>query len=275
MKKKLLSLLFLFVVAHITHPVSADDANPVVVDTQDLEPDTTQPDTYIPLVQNYLSCILEPLRVDYLYNIDSSVSVPFHSMKKIDWRSLLRGDVAMLYAMRINQSRFAFCLGLGWSTLHYVFASKNDGDQVIYPTLKRQSEVRTDCEDLENKLGRTVLRSTLKIPFMDALFRIRFNSVLEDPKEGFHTWFGVKVGLRRRATTIVDYQEYNDTGASSVYNSHFNLKPYDVACQAGIGYCRFGLTGGVHLTPLFKQNEGPIHSDNLRSFSFSIYVDLV
>lgn len=275
MKKKLLPLLFLFVVAHITHPVSADDANPILADTQEPEPDTTQPDTYIPLVQNYFSFILEPLGVDYLYNKDSSVSGPFHSMKKIDWRSLLYGDGAILYAIRINKSRFAFCPGLGWSTLHYVFASKNDGDQMIYPTLKRQSEVRTDCQDLENKLGRTVLRSTLKIPFIDLLLRIRFNSVLEDPKEGFHTWLGVKFGLCRRATTVVDYQEYNDAGASSVYNSHFNLKSYAWAFQAGIGYYRFGLTGGLHLTPLFEQNQGPIHSDNLRPFSFSIYVDLV
>lgn len=273
MKKKLLPLLLFFISVHVTHAVDADKADHLAVDSLE-----SPSDVYLPLVQNYPSFTLELLRLDYLYNISSNQSIPFHNMKKIDWHSLLRGNGAMLYAMRLDQSRFAFCAGLGWSTLHYAFAGteapSNDGERV-YSKLTRQLESHTVCEEIEHKDGRTILGSALKIPFIDLLFRLRFNSVLDDPKAEFHTWLGVKLGLRRRASMLVDYKEYKDAGASSIENSCFNLKAYAWGVQAGIGYSRFGLTGGFHLTPLFEKNQGPSHSDSLRPFSFGIYVDLI
>lgn len=272
MKKKIFPLVLLFVTLHVAHPVSANGADPAAVDRQETQPDT---DTYLPPVQNYPSFTVEWLRMDYLYNLGSKQSVPFHKMKKMDWRSLFRGNGTLLYAIRINQSRFAFCPGIGWSTLYYAFAGENRGGEMIYPTLKRVSESHTDCQDLENKSGRKNSYSAVKISFFDFLLRLRFNSVLHEPKAGFHAWLGVKLGIRRSASTIIHYKEYGDAGASSVCESHFNLDPCAFGVQAGVGYHRFGLVGGFHLKPLFKQNQGPSNSDSFRPFSFGIYIDLI
>ncbi|WP_162790020.1 hypothetical protein [Cardinium endosymbiont of Sogatella furcifera] len=273
MKKKLLPLLLFFISTHVTHVVAVDEPARVAVDS--LEDPS---DAYLPLVQNYPSLMLELLRMDYLYNLSSNQSIPFHSMKKLNWSGLLRGNGAMLYAIRLNQSRFAFCAGVGWSTLHYAFAGTEgqDGEgKRVYPRLTRKSESRTVCEAMEHEQGKTILGAALNIPFIDLLLRLRFNSVLDDPKAGFHTWLGVKLGLRRRASMLIDYKEYSDSGTSSVEHAYFNLKHYAWGFQAGIGYSRFGLTGGFHLTPLFEKNQGPDHADSLRPFSFGIYVDLI
>ncbi|MCT4696991.1 MAG: hypothetical protein V3581_02390 [Candidatus Cardinium sp.] len=273
MKKKLLPLLLFFIFAHVTHAVAPDEPAHVAVDSLE-----NPSDAYLPLVQNYPSFMLELLRMDYLYNLDSNQSIPFHSMKKFNWSGLLRGNGAMLYAIRLNQSRFAFCAGLGWSTLHYAFAGTEGQDRdgkPVYPRLIRRSESRTLCEEMEHKQGKTILGTALKIPFIDFLFRLRFNSVLDDPKAGFHTWLGVRLGFRRRASMLIDYKEYSDSGASLVEHAYFNLKKYAFGFQVGIGYSRFGVTGGFHLTPLFEKNQGPDHANSLRPFSFGMYVDLI
>lgn len=273
MKKKIIPLLLFFVASHLPHAVSADDLDAAVVDTQE-----TPADIYVPLVQNYPSFTVEFLRMDYLCNLDSKASGSFHNMKKFDWHSLYRGNGAILYAIRINKSRFAFCPGIGWSSLYYVFAGREDkgnGNGKVYQRLKRESKSSTKCEDIGNKPDREVLRSAVKIPFIDLLLRLRFNSVLEDPKAGFHAWLGAKFGLHRSASMMIDYKEYGELGASSVYEGSFSLKAYAWAFQAGIGYHRFGVTGGFQLTSLFKKGEGPVNSDSLRPFSFGIYVDLI
>ncbi len=269
MKKKILLLLLLLTASHIVRAGSVDNPPSSVVGIKE-----HQPDTYLPLVQNYPSFMVDFLRMDYLYNLDSTKPIKFHSMKKVDWRGLLRGNVAVLYGIRINRSRFAFCPGIGWSTLHYAFTGKNKGDQAVYPTLKRDSEFRTECEDMDNSPGKTVSHSAFNINFIDILFRLRFNTVLEDPKVGFHAWLGVKLGLRYSASTTIDYKEYGSP-ASFIYNGHFNLSSYAIGFQTGVGYSRFGVTGGFHCTPLFKDKEGPAHANLLRSYSFGIYVDLV
>lgn len=273
MKSKILPLLFFFTTCHIFSAAATDSVGAPVVEEQE-----NQSDTYIPLVQNYPSFTVEFLGMDYLYNLDPKLSVKFHNMKKFDWSGLFRGNGAILYAIRLNQSRFAFCPGIGWSTLYYAFAGREDSGSDhgrIYPKLKRASESRTECEDIKHKQGRAVLGSALKIPFIDCLLRFRFNSVLEDPKAGFHAWLGVKFGFRRRPSMIINYRAYNDSGASSVDNGHFNLRRYALGIQAGVGYSRFGLIGGFHLTPLFEAGQGPSHSDALRPFSIGLYIDLI
>ena len=273
MKKKILPLLLFLATSYFAHAVCEDHAPPAAMDTSE-----TEPDTYLPPVENYLNFTVDLLRMDYLYNLDSKVSVKFHSMKKVNWHGLFHKNGAILYAIRLNQSRFALCPGIGWSNLYYAFAGtedKGNDNERVYPRLKRESELRTECKDLDNKQGRVVSGSAVKIPFIDVLLRLRFNSVLHDPKAGFHTWLGVKFGWRQGASMIIDYKEYNESGASKVYDGHFNLKPYAFGVQAGVGYGRFGFTGGFHFTSLFKQNQGPTHSDLLKPFSFSIYVDLI
>ncbi|TSJ80525.1 outer membrane beta-barrel protein [Cardinium endosymbiont of Dermatophagoides farinae] len=196
-------------------------------------------------------------------------------MKKIDWNSLLRKDMAFVYAIRINQSRFALCPGIGWSSLFYPFAGEKRGDETAYPTLKRKTKSHTDCEDLDNTSDKKYAYSAIKISFIDLLLRLRFNSVLDDPKAGFHTWLGVKFGFRRSASTIVEYKEFGDSAASCVEEGSFNLKPYAWAFQAGVGYGRFGLTGAFYCTSLFEEKQGPSGSDSLKPFSLGIYVDLL
>ncbi|CAH2560032.1 hypothetical protein [Cardinium endosymbiont of Oedothorax gibbosus] len=269
MKKKIFPLLLFFVALHVVHPVSADDVDPVVMDTQEIPADT-----YVPLIENYPSFMVEPLRMDYVYNLGSDQSKPFDKVRKFDWHSLLRGNVALLYAIRINQSRFAFCPGIGWSTLYYAFALEHKDGKMTCPTLERESESQTIDKYLENDADKKFIYSAFKISFVDLLLRLRFNSVLDEPKAGFHAWLGVKLGIRRSAFTIVDYKEYGHTGALKC-KGDFNFKPWAFAVQAGVGYHRFGLVGGFHLTPLFRQNQGPPHSDSLRPFSFGIYIDLV
>ncbi|WP_419241011.1 hypothetical protein [Cardinium endosymbiont of Nabis limbatus] len=271
MKKKIIPLLLFFIASHVTHAVAPGHADAPVLDAQE-----NQSDTYLPSVENYSSFSFEFLKMDYLYNMGKVPSdfLHFHNMKKFDWHGLLRGNGTFVHAIRINQSRFAFCLGIGWSTLYYAFAGQKDNDEVTYPRLKR-GESKTDCEEVKNEDAKKVSYSAVKIPFIDLLFRLRFNSVLEDPKAGFHTWLGLKVGFRQRATQVMNYKEYDDSGASSIHNSYFNLKLLACGLQAGVGYGRFGLTGGFNLTSLFKEKKGPDYSDSLRPFSFSVYVDLI
>ncbi|WP_041546061.1 hypothetical protein [Cardinium endosymbiont of Encarsia pergandiella] len=307
MKKKILPWLFLFVALYLPYAASGADsaftpidtegcqpdasagnAAPTPIDTEISQPDTSapdadpmdtesyQPDTYLPLVENYFSFIFELLKMDYLYDLNSINPSRFPAVKKLDWSALLRSDGAFLYGIRLNQSRFALCVGGGWSNLYYSFVGEKRGkDTIIYKKLKRVSENDVSFKDLKNTSGRKVYRSTLKIPFLDFLVRLRFNSVLEAPKEGFHGWLGFKLGLRCDANMEYKYEEYNNSGASSVTNGNFNLNRCACVLQVGVGYHRFGFTGGMHLTPLFQKDKGPDGSDSLRPFSFSIYVDLI
>ncbi|MGI2298509.1 hypothetical protein ACRRVB_01715 [Candidatus Cardinium hertigii] len=240
-----------------------------------IDTEVDQSDTYLSLVENYFSFLYEPLKMDYLYDVNSKNSLKFPSVKKIDWSAFFRNNGAFLYGIRINQSRFALCVGLGWSSLYYSFIGEKHGGDTIYKELKRVSDSDASFQDLPNIPGRKVFCSTLNIPFFDVLLRLRFNSVLEAPKEGFHGWLGLKFGLRQRAAMKYYYEEYNDSGASLVTNGNFNLLPYACVLQAGMGYHRFGFTGGIHLTPLFQKNKGPDGSDSRRLFSLGIYVDLM
>lgn len=239
------------------------------------ELDPTESDTYLPVVENYPILAFELLGMDYLYNQDSNSSSAFHTMKKFDWSGLFRYNGAVLYAIRMNKSRFAFCPGVGWSTLYYAFAGKKDGDEIVYPTLVKKSSSLTECEEPDKPDGMQLSYSAIKIPFFDLLFRLRFNSVLDEPKEGFHGWLGIKLGFRLNASTTIEYDHYNDKAASLVRKADFNLKSYAWALQAGVGYHRFGLTGAYYLTSLFQDKQGPAHSDSLKPFSIGIYVDLL
>ncbi|WP_243017913.1 MULTISPECIES: hypothetical protein [Candidatus Cardinium] len=270
-RKKIFTLLLFFVAVYTGHAVSQDFPSPTVVDT----PEQTEPDTYLPPIENYPSLMIELLKADFLYSLDSTLSIPFQKVKKLDWSSLLRKNGAFLYSIRINKSRFALSLGCGWSTLYYAFTGRQEGGDTIYMTLKRSDVSRTDCEDLVNEAGKKYAYSAINIPFIDFLFRLRFNSVLHEPKAGFHGWLGGKVGVRRPASTITHYEEYKDPGASSVCEGNFNLKRLAFGIQAGIGYHRFGLVGGFNLTPLFEGKEGPVNAHRLRPFSLAIYVDLI
>ncbi|MGI2257607.1 hypothetical protein ACRRVD_03660 [Candidatus Cardinium hertigii] len=289
MKKKILPWLFLFVALHFPYAASAGNAASTPIDAEVDQPDSSsgnvastpidtevdQPDSYLPLVQNYFSFVYEPLKMDYLYDRNSENSSKFPNTKKIDWTALFRNNTAFLYAIRLNKSRFALCIGGGCSSLYYSFIGEKRNQDIIYKELKRVSESDASFQDLDNTSGRKVSDSILNIPFFDFLVRLRFNSVLEAPKEGFHGWLGLKLGLRKRAAMKYCYKEYNDSGASLVTNGTFNLKPFACAFQTGMGYHRFGFTGGIHLTPLFEKNKGPDDSDSLRPFSFGIYVDLM
>lgn len=289
MKKKILRSLFLSVALHLPYAASAGNTASTPIDTEVGQPDASadnaaatpidtevdQPDTYLPVVQNYFSFIYEPLKMDYLYDSNSKNSPKFPSTKKIDWAALFPNNGAFLYDIRLNQSRFALCVGIGWSSLYYSFVGEKRGKDTIYKELKRVSESDVSFQDIDNTPGKQVYRSTLNIPFFDFLVRIRFNSVLEAPKEGFHSWFGLKLGLRKLPAMKYYYKEYNDSGASLVTNGSFNLKSFACVFQTGMGYHRFGFTGGIHLTPLFEKNKGPDGSDSNSPFSFGIYVDLM
>lgn len=214
--------------------------------------------------------------MDYLYDLEKVKEDVLHRMKKFDWGNLLHGNAAFLYAIRLHQSRFAFCFGVGWSNLQYAFPSKEDtSGEVTYATLKKVSENKTECVEKNSRKGKKISYSRFEIPYIDLLARIRYNSVLDDPKQGFHGWLGFKLGFRRRAATTIGYREYDDPSASESHKGYFDTRLCAIGVQLGIGYYRFGLTGGLQLTPLFVKDKGPKDSNGLKPFSFGVYLDLL
>lgn len=255
---------------------TSQDEPPHIQDPQDLQATESEQDTFLlPPIGNYISFLAQPLKLDYLYNTDSTKSIGFDHMKPINWPSLLRANFSLLYAIRINQSRFAFCVGVGRSTLEYAFRPDKVAGATAYKTLKKKAEKETECIDLKDKPGRELLGSTINIPFWDIIFRLRYNTVLHAPKEGFNAWLGCKFGMRTSASTTIAYKEYNNKGAYKTSSGDFDLDSSSFELQLGLGYHRFGLMGGLQLTPLFKQNQGPSNANLLKPFSFSIYIDLV
>ena len=258
-------------------PIDAETCQPdsSASDIAPIDAETYQPDSYLTLVENYCSLIFESLKMDYLYNLNAKNPSGFPVVKKLDWSTLFRKNWVFLYGIRLNQSRFAVCVGVGFSNLYYAFAGEKRGQDTIYKKLKRVTENDVIFEDLNNNPGRKVYRSTLKISFFDFLVRLRFNSVLEAPKEGFHGWLGFKLGLRSSAKMKYNYKEYDDSGACSATSGTFNLNACAPVLQVGMGYHRFGFVGGIHFRPLFQKNKSPAGSDSLRPFSFGMYIDLL
>ena len=286
MKQKIFSCLcFVLIWAHasVAHPVFAEDipAEDITspdVTSSDVAPSQDKPseslDTYIPLIENYYSLIADFVGMDYLrQSKDSTVPV-----KLFDFSNLLRRNIALLYAIRINKSRFACCVGIGLSSLSYVFAPEKTGDESCYSTLKRKNAKDTLCEkiDADRDLGDNeakVYRSVLTIPYGDLLFRLRFNSVLDDPKRGFYGWLGAKLGFRMNALTKIYYKEYDEAGAYLERSGTFNLNKLLVWLQGGLGYHRFGIVGGYSFSALFKEGCGPSKPESINPFSIGICID--
>lgn len=278
MNTKALRLLLLLAAWPVTDAVSASSPTPineahfpVVDDTQE-----TAYDTYESPVSNYASFTIEFLGMDYVLDLDRHTSAPL-PLRKFDWGQVLRSNFALLYAIRVHQSRFAFCPGVGFSTLCYSFSAQKSGEGTIYKTLKRTGSKRTESQDIDTvaQLGRDakVSSSCFKVPYIDFLLRMRFNSVLDEPKQGFHTWLGIKFSYRMFAKTIIEYSEYDDSGSVVERKGSFNLYPFAFGLQGAMGYNRFGLAGGYNFTPLFVKNQGPDNCNAIRPFYIGIYFD--
>ncbi|WP_339043905.1 hypothetical protein [Cardinium endosymbiont of Tipula unca] len=268
----------LFMASHSVHSVnvtvSEDIVQPAIVETQEVVP---VDDAYVSPIENYFSLTAEFLGMDYLLNQANPAPLP---VKKIDFWCMFRANTAILYAIRINQSRFAFCAGIGRSSLSYSFPpTTHSGGEKTYKTLKRASKSHTACQQIDNVIqlgdGTEITESSFTISYFDVLLRFRFNSVLNEPKEGFHTWLGMKFGFRVGSSTTIGYSEHGESGASLVRCGSFNLNRTHIAIQAGLGYGRFGLTGAYGLNPLFDKGQGPNSSDVVRPLSIGFYVDLL
>ncbi|MBX9890588.1 MAG: hypothetical protein K2X94_04935 [Amoebophilaceae bacterium] len=282
MKQKIFSCLcFVLVWAHVAvaHPVFAEDVtSSVVAETQAQSETQAQPseslDTYIPLIENYYSLITDFVGMDYLHQSET-LTVP---IKLFDFSNLLRRNIALLYAIRIKKSRFACCVGMGLSSLSYVFSPEKKGDEFVYKTLIRKGAKETGCEaiDPNNHLGNgqaKVHRSIFTVPYGDFLLRLRFNSILDDPKLGFYGWVGAKISFRMNALTKIYYKEYDEAGACLERSGAFNLNKLLVWLQAGLGYHRFGIVGGYSFSSLFKEDYGPSKQDPINPWSIGICID--
>ncbi|TDG95449.1 outer membrane beta-barrel protein [Cardinium endosymbiont of Culicoides punctatus] len=278
MKNKVVALLLIFFANHaivdVVHATAYRNVgeSPATISDQENLP---MSDAYVPPIENYFSCTSELLGMDYLLHQGSSAPIP---VKKFDFSGLFRHNIAFLYAIRINQSRFAFCPGVGFSSLKYYFDHMaNSSGKKIYKTLTRVGEKRTECKQIDETqlIGNDgeVTGSQFNISYFDVMFRVRFNSVLDEPKEGFHVWLGMKLGFRIGATTTIDYSEYNETGASLVRSGSFNLSRAHLSWQGGLGYSRFGLIVTHGLSSLFDENRGPDNA--IRPLSVGLYIDLL
>lgn len=281
MKNKVTSLLLLFIASHSVHSVSAtgsegvvESVESVVADTQTIVP---ADEAYVSPIENYFSLTAEFFGMDYLLRQSNPDTLP---VKKFDFWAMLRANTAILYAIRINQSRFAFCSGVGRSSLTYYFApTTNASGDKTYKTLKRVGKDRTACQQIDNVTqlgdGTEVTESSMSISYFDILLRFRFNSVLNEPKEGFHTWLGVKLGFRVGSSTTIGYSEHGESGGSLVCHGGFNLNRTQLAIQAALGYSRFGLMATYGCFSLFDKGKGPKLSDAVRPLSVGVYVDLL
>lgn len=278
MKNKVTSLLLLFIASHSVHSVSAtvseDVVESVVADTQVVVP---ADETYVSPVENYFSLTAEFFGMDYLLRQPDPAPLP---VKQFDFWAMLRANTAILYAIRINQSRFAFCSGVGRSSLTYYFApTTNASGEKTYKTLERLSKDRTACKHIDNRMqlgdGTEVAESSMSISYFDILLRFKFNSVLNEPKEGFHTWLGVKLGFRVGSSTTIGYSEHGESSGSLVRHGSFNLNRTQLAVQAALGYSRFGLMATYGCFSLFDEGKGPNSSDSIRPLSVGVYVDLL
>jgi len=284
MKKKILLSLLLSIPLSVTHSIFASVESSVSsnelngqVDHQDQALDDLE--KYLPPIENYVVFTSDFLKLDYLLGKDLPV-------KKFDFANLFRfKNIGFLYAIRIKQSRFACCLGVGASNLGYVFnpRDKNKSDNNIYSSLKIKSKF-TKYEAITAKyLGLDdtdevkVTKSCLTIPYIDFLLRFRFNSVLDDPKRGFYCWVGGKCGFRlHHATTQIMYDcgANGERGISLVRTGTYNIKPVSWWLQGSIGFSRFGIVAGYSLSPLFQKNKVDTPFDSANPFSIGISLDL-
>ncbi|HLP35089.1 MAG TPA: hypothetical protein VK133_03815 [Amoebophilaceae bacterium] len=288
MKKKFLPWFLCF--AHTTYALHGAPSNTVpvlensiateAVDTSLSDDPSQLPeeeviDTYVPLIGNYPLFFIEALGSDWLHQANAVV-LP---VKQFDFPSLFHGNIALLYGIRLGKSRFALCPGVGYSNLEYAFAGKKAGGNTVHKTLKRERKDRTECQDIDTdaQLGAetTVTRSTCTIPYIDVLLRFRFNSVIDDPQGGFHFWLGAKFGIRMNVTTQIHYTEYDTSSGSLTRVGSFNMNPVAFGPQAGLGYQRFGLSGGYTFTSLFKEDQGPNGSNKVHPFGWCIYLNLL
>ncbi|MDD9139883.1 MAG: hypothetical protein NQ127_03040 [Candidatus Cardinium sp.] len=234
-------------------------ATPSVATTQKLVISVAQmdkaSDTYQPIIeQRYFVFVLELLKKDWLHQSGNSSL----SIERWSWRDFMRWPApSLLYAVRIKKSRFAIGGGIGLSTLQYSFKS----DKKENYTLRKKGKNNTgygaiDSEDLGGDNWGLIQPSAVKysqwnVFYMDLLLGMRFNSVLEQSREGVHVWLGGKLGVRLASATAIGYEAHD--AISSLYrNNDFNLNRFAFSGQIGIGYRFVGLIGSYTFTPLFS-----------------------
>ncbi|ROT47316.1 outer membrane beta-barrel protein [Candidatus Cardinium hertigii] len=297
MKKTLPLLLLSFVGSPVAHAVvsstngstnsstnsSTNTLSPPNVHTQEalIQKDAAKgDDSYTPLITNYYSCMID-FPLDFLVNLDNGK--PPLPVEKFSLACLAHSpNIAFTYGMRIHTSRFAICPGIGCSSLKYSFKGHKSGEEMIFPALKRVKKDDTECSDIDpaadlhvadTEAKAKVSSSTFSVSYFDILLRLRFNSVLDEPKDGFYVWLGGKLGIRIDASSSITFSKYDE---SSVLSSteYYNLRRYVWGVQLGMGYHRFGLTAGYSFNSLFEDGQGPSGTNRIRPLSIGVQLDL-
>lgn len=231
------------------------------------ETDLPENDSYTPVIENYLSLNFCPIKQDFLYNTAKQFPV-----KKFNGWGICSANFSVLYACRINKSRFAICPGAGYSSLSYKSSSRKSDGKDVYKRFKKTNKSFTDCQDIveEGDLSK-INGAMLEVRYFDLLFRLRFNSVIDEPKEGVHLWAGLKMSFFGSAKQCIEgeskYEEVINTKCSVTLG-----RPVAVACQFGMGYKFVGIMGEYYLTPLFGAQKGP---SGFHPFSIGLYLDLL
>lgn len=265
-KGVLFCLLWIMPVCNL-HANSSTDIKDVVEHTQ-IDQKDLQADNITPVIENYTSFIFEWGSCACFLNQPEKDKLPVYNF---NWKALFTPNIAFLYAIRLNKSRSAFCLGFGYSTIAYAFPIYNDESYTLSKDGNCWKSLnKSDKGIFEGESVSLFRSSTLKISYIDTLLGFRFNTCLEDPKQGFFVWVGTKLGCLLNVGTTIKY--YANGQNRTLYRGGFdNIGKVTCFGEVGLGYNRFGIKVGYNFIDMFLKSD----LSSIRPLCVNVYVDLV
>ena len=280
-KKQILTLLLLlsFFVPSITFATSEQETLEECEPTEDIMEEELQM-REVPIT-NYIGYINDIMGLHGLRGEDTPKEM---NPAIFDFKNIMTSLFAnshLYYGIRINKSRFAFCPGVAYESACYVLPGerRKHGEKTHYKyhgfsnktsnkiILKDARELVPEHENIDE-----VIRSTAKINYLVGLLEFRFNTVLDEPKEGFWLAGGMRFGMPTNTTTTIQYKRHGNV-EKTTSNLNLPINKWLWGIQGRLGYNRFGVCYKHTFSPLFEDKKGP-SSTTTKPWSISFCIDL-